>query len=817
MQRGRWRRLGSVLVLGVALACSSAEERFATHVQRGEEYEAAGETAKALLEYNSALKIDPEAAEINERVGDILQAQRSGQDAAYYYREAYRLDASRVEAAVKEARIILRDDPRRARVLLDEVLERDPDNAFAHRIRAELLLTRGNTERALEYARRTTELAPEDPASWMELGKIRQGQIRAAQVAKREPDEARFREALEAFQRADEVAGGYVNARLEQARTYGAWRGHGDDARRTYREAVELALRQDDPRMKVVAGEAAAEFASLRGEPELEAWALRRVVEVAPGRLSAWRRLADLAEAEEGGARSVYREMLAMRPSDPLAQITYANYLIASGNSAGAIAHLEHALEDGVEAPLMWEQLMLLRLRARQLAEARAAFVQMADAFPDAPITRRAEARLALVTGRIQEATQLLRALVSEDESLESLNLLAQAEFQLGDMVRAAAAVDRAIALSSGFPRELMNLKAKIHARAKEWRAVLGVYREIVARKLPLSPRDRVTRAVALYETGRSAAGRNELMRALAEPEPLVSAAIEFARREGESQPEAARAHLETAFQRHPSHAGVLEELTNWDLRRGDSEAALARVDEVVKSQRVKPGVLMLRAELLAQQAAWEAAEADALRAFEAQPQSSEALDLLYRIYVAQGKAEEARASFEEADEAGVLHTGARVLLGRLALYQGDRAKARETLEQVLAEEPDLPLAESSLAYVLAQEETDLDRAIELARSARRVLDEDPGAAHRLGYVYLKSGRNEAALAELSRAAELSGPRRDPSLVSPIYYHMGLALKQLDRSQEAQEAFEKALALDESFPEAEDARRQLDGIRRARS
>jgi tetratricopeptide (TPR) repeat protein len=802
----------TALLLGLSMACSSPEERFAGHVARGEEYAAQGELKKAVLEYHSALKIRPDDAEINERVGDLLREQRSPQDAAFFYREAHRLDPTRTGAVLKEARTLLFRDPRRAQQLVRQVLDANPDDADGQRTLSELALTRGNLNPALRAAEKATELDPESSAGWMQLGKVHLAFVREAQVAKQPLPAEHVDAALAAFTRADEAGDGYVHARLERARALALRPGSREEAARAYRGAVELALQQSDRATQVAAADAVREYASAVGDAELERWALRALLSVADGRLDAWSRLARL-EGDPEAAERIYAELLAKRPEDPLAHITYANFLVQSGGSEGAISHLEEALEDGVESPLMWEQLLRLRLSRRLLADARATFVRMAEAYPDDPITRRAEARLALITGRNREAAEILRALVQEDETAESQRLLAQVEQRQGNLRRALAAVERSLTLEQTFVPETMELKARIHFDAREWGQAVSTLNEIVARGHPLSPRYRVLRGVALYELGNHELGRQALLRALEEPEPRADAAIEYARREGVHDPAGARAHLEKALQSHPTHTGLLEELTARDLRDGRDDAALERLNGVIESHRVSPSVLLLRADLLAHRGAWEGAEADALRAFEARPESPEALDLLFRIYVARGDVEEATRSFREAEQAGVLHAGARLLLGRLALHAGDRATARSMFEKVLEENPDMASAQSDLAFLLAQSGEDPERAITLARQAQEKLERNPGVTYRLGYVYRQGGRNEAALVELRRARDLADRAHESSLVPPIYYQMGLALRALERDQEALEAFETALTLDAGFAEADEARRQIDGLR----
>jgi tetratricopeptide (TPR) repeat protein len=250
------------------------------------------------------------------------------------------------------------------------------------------------------------------------------------------------------------------------------------------------------------------------------------------------------------------------------------------------------------------------------------------------------------------------------------------------------------------------------------------------------------------------------------------------------------------------------------DLRAGQPGRALERLDRVVASQRTGARVLLLRAEVLARVGHFERAEADALRAFEAAPDLPRAVDLLFAIYAAQNKLDEARRSFEEAEAAGVLHGGARVLLGRLYLARGEVDKAQATYERVIQQNPEIAPAKNDLAFMLASRGRDLERALRLAEDAQRALPDSANAADTVGYVYLRLGRHEAALQQLRYAIERAGVD-DPSLPT-FHYHLGLALSQLARPDEAATHFERALALDPDFPGAADARHQLAARRAAR-
>ncbi|TMA34588.1 MAG: tetratricopeptide repeat protein [Deltaproteobacteria bacterium] len=87
-------------------------------------------------------------------------------------------------------------------------------------------------------------------------------------------------------------------------------------------------------------------------------------------------------------------------------------------------------------------------------------------------------------------------------------------------------------------------------------------------------------------------------------------------------------------------------------------------------------------------------AEADALRALEAAPQLPRAVDLAYSIFAAEQKLDDAQRAFEAAEAAGALHGGARALLARIYLARGEAEKAQAIYQRVLAESPDIALAQ---------------------------------------------------------------------------------------------------------------------------
>jgi tetratricopeptide (TPR) repeat protein len=804
-------RLAAAALL-MAVACSSPQERFAEHVARAEGHVAEGRTDDALIELQSALKIQPDDPDVNQRLAELLRKRGSHQAAAFHYGEAYRLDPTRVEAAVEQAILLWQTAPGRAQQLIAAALQKFPDDARVHRGEATLAIAGGQFDAALEAAQRAIELAPADEASWASLGAVYMERTRDARARKQAANPADYEAGIAAFQKLDEIAGGHVGARVEKARLLAHLGGRDEEAIASFRGAIELARQQETPGEVLFAAQRFSGFAARRKLLPLEIEALRAIVDTSPGLTRQWEALAVAVERQDGreAADAVYAELLEKQPELPAAHAAYVNYLARTRRPLDAIAHLDRTIAGGLDSPQLWEQLVNLELGARRVADARATVEEMKSRIGDHEATRRSEVRLALREERAADALEILDA--SEGRETADTELLrATAQRQAGDLAAAAASAERAVALSPARDATALRLQAAIHDEAGDFAAALRAVDQIRARGQRLMPQEQLIEARARYAQGDAAQGRAILEELLAGKQPPTGAAVEYAVREGAANPGEARKHLALALRRAPGNHAALEAITRIDLAAGRDEAALERLDTLVESQLAGPRVLLLRSQVLMRSGQLDRAEADALRAFEALPELAEAVDMLFAIYSAQGKIGEARRSFEEADSVGVLHKGARVLLARLMMAEGDPDEARALYEKVLAEDDGMIAAKHDLARLLAADAENLDRALALAEQAQQAAKTDPAIADTVGYVYFLKGQHEVALQQFRLALELAAT----SDIAPpaVHYHLGLALKALGRHGEAVSAFQRALEIDPEFQGAEDARIQLEASR----
>jgi tetratricopeptide (TPR) repeat protein len=171
------------------------------------------------------------------------------------------------------------------------------------------------------------------------------------------------------------------------------------------------------------------------------------------------------------------------------------------------------------------------------------------------------------------------------------------------------------------------------------------------------------------------------------------------------------------------------------------------------------------------------------------EPQDVSCLWWRSRPLRAMGRIEEARQLLEQAyerDSDQIL-----ILVDLAAAHQelGDIDKAVELLTRYYEAYPEDPTAANNLAWALAEQGTDLDRALSLAKFAVRRRLSSAGFADTLGWVHIKRGDAESAIFTLNRAVELQ-----PESAS-YRYHLGLAYRLGGQHEQAREAFAAAVEL----------------------
>ncbi|MCG8588029.1 MAG: tetratricopeptide repeat protein [Proteobacteria bacterium] len=811
--RGAFRTI-AFLAAALALACASDQERREQHLGRAEGYVEEGKLKEALIELRSALQFDPKDPHTNYRIAQVCEMNGQLADAIFFYGETFRLDPQNLAAATQQAALLIFDEPDRANEILSQVLETDPSNSLAYVVRSRIAVVQNDINAALEAAFAAVELDSESPLAHLQLGKVHQARIRAMQIDEVAIPERAFQNAVKAFAKARETEDedGQWQARFQAAKVYAAWPGHEADAEAEIRAAAALGREQGVVDREAQSLRFATQVAPRWNHQELLRWALERLVEIEPHRIVNWARLARLDQQQGRDAALVWARLLESRPDDATAHVRYSTFLQEQGDPERALAHLRDAAAANSDiAPALQAARVNTLFALRRPDEANAVVVELAHSHPDHPRTTLARAQSALAARRPEDAAQLLRALTSEYNDPEAFRLLATSERRLGNLPEALEAINRSIELSRdrGFPANAFRIRANLELDQGDWFGALLSFSSLTNNGVALSGLERVGQARALYGIGRQAAARRLLENTVYKDRgPSTPAAyLLYVEKELGSRPEEAMTLLARALEKHPDNPNLLVELVVRQRNAGRTREALEHLNAAIAGKRVSARLILERGTLLAMTGNLEGAQRDALRAFEANPNLAGATDLLAAIYRAQGKLEEAVQSFEEAAAAGALGPSSQTLLARLHLQTGNEQRALELLEQVVATGNDWPGAKNDLAYLLAKQSQELNRALELAQSAQRDLADVPQVADTLGFVQLRMGLYEPALAQFRYAAELAASKGQDH---PIYHHhAGLALTELGRIEEAKGAFQQALDLDKEFGDASTALQAL--------
>jgi tetratricopeptide (TPR) repeat protein len=804
--------LGPLSLAGCSPDAAERKERADRHL-------AEGQTQEALLELRSALQIEPNDAQTNFRIAEIAQDLGKLEDAVFFYRETLRIDSTRSDAALAEARLIAWEDPERAGELIAGVLEREPSHTLARVRLSEFELIREDVPAALVAALTAVELAPDDYRTHVQLGIVRRAQVRELRIVGDAPPDALFEQALAAFDRALELSGPappdeILQVRLERAIVFAGWGGHRSEAVAAYREAVEST---EGP------GQQAALVAAIRyarnvGDAELRRWGLERQLALDPEAYAAWGELARLEDESGRSGNAVLESLLELRPKAAQAHVLYARYLAGAGQPDQAAAHLLDVADQADDPASVLALAVAMKLRAGEPGAAREVLVRLEAGYPDLPATEFARAQEAFVSGRLDAAVGILEGLTERAPSRRVSELLARAELRREVLPAALIAVDRALELSGSgpAPAELLRLKARIQVAVRDWPAARRTLQRLSRRSdTGLRPGDQILLARTLYGLGRPGAGKQALERLLVSTEPPLEALIEYGRRERRRDPERSRVLLEQAVERAPNDLRGLALLVRLDLETGNPEAARARTDAAIERSPSSARLHLLRARLLAAEGNLEAALGDTRRALELRPDLAGASQLQVALLSEQGELEQAIESLEALAAEGHLDPPGRVRLARMHSALGNDDRSIELLEQALGEQSDLHTGKNDLAFLLTRSGVDLDRAVQLAQDARSALPDSPDVADTLGYAYLRKGLPQAALQQLEAAVELAEARGRADPV--ILYHLALALEALGRGGEAATVLEDSLAIEGDFPgfPREEARRELQTLRTA--
>ena len=228
---------------------------------------------------------------------------------------------------------------------------------------------------------------------------------------------------------------------------------------------------------------------------------------------------------------------------------------------------------------------------------------------------------------------------------------------------------------------------------------------------------------------------------------------------------------------------------------------ALRRVDLALASHPDDPGLLDVRARLLARMGKDAEAQAAVAKALAADPDFAPALEVRAMYADQSGNLQEALGHYDKAAAADPENADYAYRAARVSLRLGEAEDGISRLRKVVSLSPGHVAATNALAWRLAERGEELDFALDLASRATQ-LERGPETLDTLGWVQFKRGDVDAALGSFE--ASLKDRPDAPS----VRYRLALAQAQKGDAVAARQNLAKALEMD-SFPEVQAARAEL--------
>jgi tetratricopeptide (TPR) repeat protein len=168
-------------------------------------------------------------------------------------------------------------------------------------------------------------------------------------------------------------------------------------------------------------------------------------------------------------------------------------------------------------------------------------------------------------------------------------------------------------------------------------------------------------------------------------------------------------------------------------------------------------------------------------------PASADTLFKLAETYRRKGDLNQALDTFRKASQAAPNDPAPLLQLGMLMDGIGRREQSKPIYEQILRINQDHPLALNNLAFIKAEEGTDLDSALSMAQRAYQAVPNQPDIADTLGWVYVRKNLSQEAIRIFTDLVQ-----KYPN--NPVYrYHYGMALLQKGDRAAAKRELEAAL------------------------
>lgn len=754
----RFFRIASLLIVAslVAGCHSDPNVRKQKYLESGKRYSAEGKYNEAIIQFSNALKNDKAYPDAHLELARAYK--HLGRYSAAYaeYMRTVSLQPSNAQARVELGGLLLaagRIDS--AQEQANAVMSLQPDNPDLHQLLAGLHLKRGQKAEALAEIQRALALDPKRTAFHEDLALIQAGDQNSAGTVERE---------LKISVDLDPKS---VDPKLLLAGFY-ASNGRWSEAETTIREAIAA-----DPK-SIAAREGFAELFMKQGNQARAEEVLRQashdLADDPKGAAILANYYARTGQADK--AKLEFAAVASKYPKNLSVQEGYVRALLQAKDYGAAQPVVAELMKHNGRNPRVLALNGIVLLNEGKANDAINALESAARDYPNDPFIQFWLGRAEVAKGDLRSAEASFRRTAElAPANLGALDELAQIAAQSGDMSLLSDAAEKLIAAAPGSSAGYV-WRAMVEMSRKEFDKAEGDLKQAIN----VSPHS----APAYVQLGK-----------------LRFAQAKYA----EGIPP-----LEQALQYDVNSVEAMRLLLAYDLFQKHTERAFARLNaQILKSPKNSTYQAML-AQLQMQSGNLDGAAASAQKAIQLNPNDAEAVLVYVQIQLKHGQVAEAISAWKQWSDAHPTDAGALALLGTLEEGRGNETSARAYYKKALAIQPEQPLAANNLAYLMLQNDENLDVALNLAQAARRGLPNSSNTADTLAWAYYKKGAYAFARDLLEEALRTNGNN------ATMQYHLGMVYSKLENKSNAVIHLKKAIALAPESSSAKDAKAALQGL-----
>lgn len=793
--KGRLSRMVLVLAACGLVACSSPEEKMAAFYQKATNYLQQGDLAKARLEFQNALQINPNNVPAIYGLAEIAERSNEWQKAYGLLSKVVELDPKHLDAQLKLGRILIAagqldkalaiseivkglnpergdvlayraavlfklDDRQGAVTLANEALTKDASNVDARVVLASERISAGDADGAIKYLDQGLAIDQKNVALQLikvqaleKLAKLDDSEAVFRKLIGFYPDNSAFREVLAQFF----MSHGQIEKAEAEFRAIAA--GRPKDAK----------ARLDVVRFVNTVRGAKAAIAELE-----------KLIQSEPDNYEYRFVLAEIYQTEKlsANAEKVYQEIIAKAPDSPQglqAKGALGAAKLAAGDKAGTNAIINEILaKDGRN-----EQALLLR------------------------------AGIAIDDRRLEEAIGDLRTILRDVPSSARANaLLAKAHELSGSKDLAEDHYARAFQASKmAAPYGLSY--AEFLLKSGKGKQVEGVLKDVLRTSPGNIPAMKML-AQAYLTTGNFAGAQavaDEMGKM--EGQGATASQIQGSIFAAKNNFENSVSSFKRAYELSPSDVQPMVALVRTYLRAGKIKDALAFMKSVVATSPNNTDAQLLLAQLYGQAGEKDAAQQAFLEVIQREPKSLAAYQNLFSFYLAEKRYDEADKLVTQGLTAVPNDFGLRLSRAALLEVSGKIDEAIALYETLIKEKPNSDIVVNNLASLLTDYRTDqasLKRASDLAQRLKK--SDVPHFKDTLGWANYKVGKYDEAASVFKSAIE-----KQPDMAI-LYYHQGMTELAMANKDAARKSLQKALdmAKDQPFPQIDLAKKALQDL-----